>query len=163
MNRLIGPECIEIGDYCSFGNNLRLEAVTQYAGGSRFFPQIKFGNNVVINQNFHCTCADSLLIGDRTAITANCGIFAIIHPYDDIDLPPKDQEIKAVPVNIGSDCLIEMNSVILPGTRLGNHRVVGANSTVSGEFGDYCVLAGSPAKIIKKYDFEKKEWIKEKQ
>ena len=64
------------------------------------------------------------------------------------------------PVHIGKDCLIGMNSVILPGTRLGNHCVVGANSTVCGDYPDYCVIAGSPAKIIKKYDFDKKSWIK---
>lgn len=33
INRIIGAENIEIGDYCSFGNNLRLEAVTRYGGG----------------------------------------------------------------------------------------------------------------------------------
>ena len=58
---------------------------------------------------------------------------------------------------IGNDCLIGMNSVILPGTHLGNHCIVGANSTVRGEFPDYCVIAGSPARIIKRYDFDKKE------
>ena len=129
-------------------------------GGGKFNPSIKIGNCVAINQNFHCTCAESVEIGDGTSITANCGVFDIIHPYKDINRNPRKAKIETKPLKIGKDCLIGMNSVILPGTVLGNHVVVGANSTVKGTFPDYCVIAGSPARIIKKYDFETKEWIK---
>ena len=159
MNRIIGARNIEIGDYCNFGNNLRLEAITRYGEGE-FTPHIKIGIGVVINQNFHCTCANTIVIGDGTSVTANCGIFDIIHPYEDISVNPRKNNIKTKPISIGNNCLIGMNSVILPGTRLGNHCVVGANSTVSGVFPDYCVIAGSPAKIIKKYDFVNEVWIK---
>ena len=53
-----------------------------------------------------------------------------------------------------------MNSVILPGTELGDHCVVGANSVVSGSFPNYSVLVGAPAKIIKRYDFATQTWRK---
>lgn len=53
-----------------------------------------------------------------------------------------------------------MNSVILPGVILGDHVVVGANSTVtSGTYPSNCVLCGSPAKIKKIFDNNSKEWI----
>ena len=158
MSQIKGANYIEIGDYCRFGNNLRLEAIERY-GTSTFSPNIKFGKNVVINQNFHCTCASSIEIGDGTSITANCGVFDIIHPYEDVSVNPRCSEIRSKQIRIGKDCLIGMNSVLLPGTELGNHCVVGANSTVLGSFPDYCVVAGSPAKIIKQYDLDKKEWI----
>lgn len=157
LNRIIGSGSIEIGNNCSFGNNLRLEAVTRYSGGN-YNPNLIIEDNVAINQNFHCTCANQIVLGSGTSITANCGIFDIVHPYEDLSVNPRNAEIKTKPVKIGKDCLIGMNSVILPGTQLGNHVVVGANSTVSGVFPDYCTIAGSPAKIIKKYDFQQKEW-----
>lgn len=116
------------------------------------------GANVVINQNFHCTCAELITIGDGTSITANCGVFDIIHPYDDIKTNPRKAMIKTNPISIGNNCLIGMNSVILPGSHIGDHCVVGANSTVSGFFPDYCVIVGSPAYIIKKYDFSTGLW-----
>lgn len=159
MNRIRGAQYIEIGDYCHFGNNLRLEAVTRYGKG-RFSPKINIGNNVVVNQNFHCTCAESIEIGEGTSITANCGIFDIIHPYEDISINPRMAEIEYKAVRIGKDCLIGMNAVILPGTQIGNHCVVGANSTVSGVFPDNCVIVGSPAKIVKQYDRKMNKWIK---
>ena len=44
-----------------------------------------------------------------------------------------------------------MNSVILPGVVLGEHTVVGAGSIVTKSFPEgYCVIAGNPAKIIRK-------------
>jgi acetyltransferase-like isoleucine patch superfamily enzyme len=55
-----------------------------------------------------------------------------------------------------------MGSAIMAGTRLGKQCIVGANSVVKGEFPDYCVIVGAPAKIVKKYNFETQEWEKVK-
>ena len=158
-NRIVGHDRIDVGDNCWIGDNLRLEAICKY-GGRVYSPHIVIGDDVCINQNFHCTCGERIEIGRGTSITANCGIFDIIHPYEDVSKNPRMSQILTKPIIIGEECLIGMNSVIMPGTHLGNHCVVGANSTVIGEFPDYCVIVGSPAKVIKKYDFEKKEWIK---
>lgn len=101
------------------------------------------------------------MIGDGTSITANCGIFDIIHPYEDINICPVLAPIKTKPIRVGKDCLIGMNSVIMPGTQLGNHCIVGANSVVSGVFPDNTVIAGTPAKIIKRYDQHTGKWIRQ--
>lgn len=59
----------------------------------------------------------------------------------------------------GKSCMIGMNSVIQPGVVLGDHVIVGSNSTVlAGEYPSFCVLAGSPARIVKKYDVESNQW-----
>lgn len=159
LNKIVGAKYIEIGDSCCFGDNLRIEAIRKW-GDLFFTPRIRFGKGVIVNQNFHCTCASSITVGDGTSITANCGIFDIIHPYEDIEVNPGLAPIKSMPIKIGQMCLIGMNSVIMPGSELGNHCIVGANSTVKGVYPDYCVIAGSPAKIIKRYDLEKKKWVK---
>ena len=46
--------------------------------------------------------------------------------------------------------------------KIGRHCVIGANSVVSKDIPDYCVAAGIPAKVIKQYNFESKEWEKKK-
>jgi len=64
-------------------------------------------------------------------------------------------------VTIGEDCKIYNNVVILPGASLGRHTVVAANSVVSGrEYPDFCVLAGAPAIIRKRYCRESGRWLK---
>ena len=100
------------------------------------------------------------LSGGGTSITANVGIFDIDHPYEDINSNPRGTQYEIKPVIIGEQCLIGMNSVILPGTILGKHCIVGANSVVRGEYPDYCVIAGSPARIVKRYNIELKKWEK---
>lgn len=156
---ILGKRYIQIGEYSFISKHARIEAVTRY-GSKHYTPNLVIGNHVAINQNFHCTCAQEIFIDDGTSITANCGIFDIIHPYEDIAINPRVADIEIKPVRIGKDCLIGMNSVILPGTELGNHCVVGANSTVSGVFPDYSVIVGSPARIVKYYDKILQEWVK---
>lgn len=157
--KISGRKYICIGNSCYIGKNARIEAVYKY-NDKYYTPQIIIGNDVCINQNFHCTCASSINIGNGTSITANCGIFDIVHPYTDIKLNPRCADIKAIPITIGENCLIGMNSVLLPGTTLGNHCIVGANSTLSSNYPSYTVIVGSPAKIVKRYCFETNFWRK---
>lgn len=156
---LITPESIVVGNNVFIGNSARIEGVKQYQS-KKFTPNITIHNGVTIQQNMHLTCAQSVEIGRNTAVAANVTITDIHHPYDDINIPIEHQEIEAEAVVIGENCKIYNNSVIMKGTKIGRHCTIGANSVVSGLFGDYCVIVGAPAKIIKRYSFEKQAWLK---
>jgi acetyltransferase-like isoleucine patch superfamily enzyme len=148
---------ISIGRNVKIWHNARLEAITKYKG-THFNPNLIIEENVGIQQNFHCTCASAITIGRGTAITQNVGIFDINHNYMKIGQSILDQDINAKPVYIGENCFIGMNSVILPGTVLGKQNVVAAGSVVKGKFPDYVVIAGNPARIIKKYSMDAGRW-----
>lgn len=153
-----GTEYLIIGNNVRILDNMRLEVLSHF-GNESFSPRVEIEDKVLINQNFHCTCASSIHIGEGTAITANCGIFDIIHPYSDVTVAPKDQPIQTKAVYIGKNCMIGMNSVIQPGVVLGDHVIVGSNSTVlAGKYPSFSVIAGSPARIIKRYDFKTNLW-----
>lgn len=154
------PQHFILGKDVFIGDHGRLEGVCQYAA-QRFNPIIRIGDNVSIEQNLHLTCANEIIIGRNTAIASNVSITDINHQYEDVQLPPEKQPIETLRVSIGEDCKIYNNAVLLPGTELGKHTIVGANAVVLGKkYPDYCVIVGTPAKVIKRYSFEKLAWCK---
>jgi acetyltransferase-like isoleucine patch superfamily enzyme len=156
---IVTPKFISISDNVFVQPNARIEGITSYEGIS-FYPQIAIGENCTIQQNLHLTCAQSVSVGKNTAIAANVTITDINHPYENIDLPIEKQALQVTPVSIGEDCKIYNNVVILPGTKIGKHCVIGANSVVFGDFAEYCLVVGAPAKIIKRYCFDSASWKK---
>ena len=64
------------------------------------------------------------------------------------------EQIGTGPVIIGKNCFIGCNALILKGTVLGDNCVVGAGAVVSGVFEDNCVIAGNPARVIRRLSNE---------
>lgn len=88
----------------------------------------------------------TITLGKGTWIGPGVGIIGSNH---DIEDPAERQEGK--PIKLGEKCWIGMNAVILPGVILGPHTVVGAGAVVTKSFTEgNCVVAGNPAKIIKR-------------
>lgn len=110
--------------------------------------QIFLGENFYAN--FDCIFLDAapIEIGDDCLIGPKTCIYTITHP-----LSPEER-IKSVglpkKVTIGNNVWIGGGVTILPGVNLGNNVVVGAGSVVTKSFPDNVVIAGNPAKIIKK-------------
>lgn len=150
---------IRFGKDVTILNNSRIEAFTMYEG-VKYYPIIELGNNVIIQQNVHLTCAQNIIIGDNTAIASNVTITDINHPYSDINTPIEKQKLEVNPVKIGNDCKIYNNAVILPGITIGKHVTIGANSVVNKDIPSFCVAVGNPIRIIKRYDFITQTWRK---
>lgn len=95
----------------------------------------------------------SITIGKNTDIGPGCKIIDNdFHPLPYSQRNPEEQldKVKRKAITIGEGCFIGANSIILKGTTLGKNVVVGAGSVVSGIFPDNVIIAGNPAKVIKK-------------
>ncbi|MGK6352541.1 DapH/DapD/GlmU-related protein [Parapedobacter sp. DT-150] len=145
-----GAKNIFVGKRVRIYPQIRLE--THYNG------RINIKDNVGIAQNVHITSMGDLEIGEGTTILANVFITNIIHSYKEVDIPILNQPMILAETTIGKNCFIGIGASIQAGTRLGNQCIVGANSVVKGEFPNYCVLVGVPAKIIKQYNPTTKVW-----
>ncbi|MBO4922842.1 MAG: CatB-related O-acetyltransferase [Bacteroidales bacterium] len=51
---------------------------------------------------------------------------------------------------VGNDVWIGANAIIIQGVKIGNGAVIGAGSVVTHDVGDYEIVAGNPAKVIRK-------------
>jgi len=124
-------DCIlEIHDGSSIGN----------------FNHIYSTKSIIIESN--------VLTADKVYISDN------LHGYKNIRIPILKQDIvQNNTVVIGEGSWIGENACIL-GSKIGKHCIVGANSVVTKNIPDYCVVVGGPAKIIKRYSFDENEWLK---
>ena len=121
--------------------------------------EIEVEENVSIGQNLHLISGDGkLIIGKNTTISSNVFITNVDHEYKELGKSVLEQPMIYKETIIGEENFIGYGVVIQAGTILGKHCIVGSNSVVKGHFPDYCVIAGVPANIIKKYNKETKLW-----
>ena len=103
-------------------------------------------NNFWGSGNYYQAYNGHITIGKGTYIANNVGIITENHSIYNLDIHDEPKDIQ-----IGNNCWIGMNSIVLPGVILGDRTIVGAGSIVTKSFKDgNCVIAGNPAKIIRK-------------
>ena len=114
----------------------------------------------IVGDLCHIYATHSILIEENVLIANNVYISDNIHNYEDINMPIMFQGVtQKRDVVIGNGSWIGEHVCII-GASIGRHCVIGANSVVTRDIPDYSVAVGSPAVIIKKYDFNLNKWIK---
>jgi acetyltransferase-like isoleucine patch superfamily enzyme len=88
----------------------------------------------------------SIIIGDRCTITHGCIILSHDRSKKRIDSQDKGKGT----VRLGNDVFIGVNSVILRDITIGDYSIVGAGSVVTKDVPPSVVVAGNPARIIKR-------------
>jgi len=64
-------------------------------------------------------------------------------------------------VRIGSGSWLGANVVVLPGTDIGEHVIVAAGAVVRGVIPDRCVVAGVPARVVRRW-LPGRGWVDER-
>ena len=106
------------------------------------------------------TIIGPVTIGDKVNLAQNVVISGLNHNIEDIGRAIAEQGVSTKATRVDNDVWIGANSVILAGIHIGRHVVIGAGSVVTKDIPDFCVVVGNPAKVIKQFDSEKKQWIK---
>ncbi len=105
-----------------------------------------------------CTVIAPVTIGNHVLLAQNIVISGLNHNYEDIRKTIHEQGVSTSPIVIEDDVWIGANSVITAGVTIGKHSVVAAGSVVTKSIPPYSVWAGTPAKMMKQYNFENGEW-----
>ena len=114
-----------------------------------FDNNVQIGNNSGIGKN--CTVYGPCIIGNNVMMGPNCDIITRNHNFSSIDIPMIEQGFSETKkVIIGDDVWIGCRTIILPGVCIGKGSIIGAGSVVTKDVEPYSVVAGCPAKIIKK-------------
>lgn len=148
---LAGCKGLTTGRFCRFD----LEGTKQ---------TLFIGDNCEMGDITHIVAHERVEIGNNVLIASKCFISDTNHGIykgenqDSPETLPNQRKLVTKPVKIGNNVWIGENVVILAGTEIGDGCIIGANSVVKGLLQKYTIVVGNPAKAIKKYDLNIKEW-----
>lgn len=107
-----------------------------------------------------CTVIGPVTIGNDIMLAQNIVISGLNHTYSDITKPISLQKQTTAMIHIEDEVWIGANSVIVAGVRVGKHSVIAAGSVVTKDVPPYSIVGGNPAKLLKAYNPETKNWEK---
>lgn len=167
----LGPGCVIKGSrFIRFGSrvyaqgHLWIEAVTAYQE-QRFSPRIEIGDAVAFSEGVHISCIEHVSIGSGVLIGSHVHISDHNHgsyhgsEQSHPDEPPALRRLGGGgPVSIGEHVWIGDNVVIVGPVSIGRGSIVGANSVVRANVPDYTMVAGVPARAIRRFDMTTGNW-----
>lgn len=138
------------------GKRVRLYPQARIEVGSK--AKLIIGSNVSTGQGLHLICEKSVEIGQDTLISSNVFISDTDHKIDRPEIPVAEQGVVSTPTRVGKNNFIGAGACILPGAQIGDNCIIAAHSVVKGDIPSFSMIAGAPAKIIKRFDEQTKQW-----
>jgi len=162
--RVRGKRYIHFGNSFTSGINLRIEAIHRPSNNE---PRLTIGDNVKINDYVHIGCMEKITIGNNVLMGShiliedhNHGRYSGAESHDSPETPPDERPLYSRPIVIHDNVWIGEFVSILPGAEIGKGSIIGTMPTVTGQIPPYSVAVGTPARVIKRFDREKNQWIR---
>ena len=116
------------------------------------------GNNSLIGMGN--VIIGPVTIGNDVIFAQNIVASGLNHEYRDVTMPIHSQHVTTSTITVGDGCWIAANVVLTAGVTIGRHCVIAAGAVVTRDIPPFTVAAGNPAKPIKRYDEQQKEWVR---
>jgi acetyltransferase-like isoleucine patch superfamily enzyme len=112
--------------------------------------EVEIGAKTVLGQECTISSFQHVAIGRECIIADRVMLIDFDHGVTEEDRPIRLQGIYKRDVNVGNNCWIGYGACILRGVRIGDNCIVGSNSVVTKDVPDDTVVAGMPAKALRK-------------
>ncbi|MFF2131416.1 acyltransferase [Streptomyces olivochromogenes] len=152
LGTVFGEPWIHLGAHCIVGEQVTLTAGLMPDLDLGADPILRVGDGVVLGRGSHVIADTTVTIGSDCYFGPYVYVTSTNHSYDDPYVPIGKQWPRMEPVEIGSGCWIGTGAVILPGARIGRNVVVAAGAVVRGAVPDHSVVAGAPARVVRRWD-----------
>lgn len=138
-----------LGPRCRFRSARLQQRITVKEGAV-----LEIGDCCFMNDGVSIFAQNSVIIGANTLI----GDMVQIYDTDFHQVSP-ERPVKTSPIIIGANVWIGAHAIILPGSRIGDHSVIGGGSVVAGEIPGRCVAVGVPARVVKTFSASD-DWVR---
>ena len=159
--RIYSPLKIDGKPNIYIGNNVTVEYKTWLAAipADRIkYAKLEICDGATIGHFNHIYATESIKIGQNVLTADKVYISDNLHGYENINIPIQKQPIRQIAhVEIGDGSWIG-EYVCIIGASIGKGCVIGSNAVVTHNIPDYCVAVGIPAKVIKQFNTETKQW-----
>jgi acetyltransferase-like isoleucine patch superfamily enzyme len=136
----------------SLGNNCNIGpmAIIQATGVlTRLGTGLSIGDNSGIGAFSFVGCGGGVKIGSNVIMGQYVSFHSENHVIDDITKLIRVQGVTRKGIEVGDDCWVGAKATFLDGSKVGNGCVVAAGCVVRGDFPDFSVIAGVPARVIR--------------
>jgi len=154
---VVRADIINIGKYVTIGSLSMLDTEKIFIGddsrinenvivGGIKTPEsmLKIGKRVIIMEYSFINPTKPIILGDDTGIGGHCLLFTHGSWLSQLDGFP----VIFAPITMGNRVWLPWRVFIMPGVKIGDEVVIGANSLVSKNLPSNVLAAGSPAKIL---------------
>jgi acetyltransferase-like isoleucine patch superfamily enzyme len=148
---IVNERYIHVGAQTLIGPHVTLSAGMVPGQACLTDPVVDIGDRCLLGRGSGVVGHLSIVIEDDVWTGHNVYITDQNHGYEDLTVPISRQAMPELPVRVGAGSWLGHGTVVLPGATIGRHVVIGANSVVRGEVPPYCVAAGNPARVVKRF------------
>ncbi len=153
-----GARHISLGKDIRAKSDLWLEAAVQH-GDQNFEPIIRIGDGACFSDGVHISCIDRIVIKKNVLMGSHIYISDHNHglykgPENSLPSePPARRKLGGGgPVLIGENVWVGDNVIIVGPVTIRDGAIIGANSVVRGNVPAYTIIAGIPARVVKRFD-----------
>jgi len=155
--KLVGASRIKLGINTAIGARSWLNVNNNKAAE----PTLVIGDNSFIGQQNYFGVGKKIVIGDYCLTAKDCAFIGAGHVYDDPMRPYGTTGVTEENIiKVGVNCFFGVGAKVIGNVTIGHGCVIGAGAEVRSDIPPFSLVVGSPAKVIKRYDFANSAWVK---
>lgn len=155
--QIVGRSNVRIGKNSCISERVWLNVNNRIGNGIA----ISIGDNTFIGRDNFISSGRAVHVGDYCLTAIGCRFISSTHSADTPWLPIASTGTTLDDtITIGSNCFFGAGATVLGNLEIGHGSVIGANALVLTDIPAFSLAIGNPAKVLKRYSFKRKSWIR---